>query len=531
MRCLFGFMCVLALGVMPMVGCGETGDPGGNGGSAGVGGMGGGGTGGTDLCQGVDCDDGNECTEDLCADGMCEYAPIENGTACEESNECTLGMCASGACDVTPVQDGAACGDEAGTCQQGSCRMACDEQGIRDAIAAGGGPYTFDCDGPQTVVTAETIEIDNNVILDGEGKLTVDGDDDHRVLSVAESASAELRGVTVTRGFVDQHGSRGGAGILSLGSLTLVNSRVTGNNAESGDGGGIYYFGSVWTPRTITNSTVSGNSTTGHGGGIYGISLTLTNTTVSGNSSIGHGGGISSWRTTLTNSTVSGNISTRLLGGGIFSEHTTLTDSTVSGNSGGGIHSFRTTLTNSTVSGNIGRGIDAGSSGELLTLTNSTVSGNSDGSFRVTNLGDDGPEPVTVSLTNSTVLGDIIRSSYSDIFVANNTVFVGVCSPSGSISGSVLSLGYNIEGPGDTCGFDQETDQLNVSADDLKLAPLQDNGGPTETHAFGDGSVAIDVFPEAVCVDAYGEPLTTDQRGEPRPGDTMCDVGAFEVQP
>ncbi len=25
--------------------------------------------------------------------------------------------------------------------------------------------------------------------------------------------------------------------------------------------------------------------------------------------------------------------------------------------------------------------------------------------------------------------------------------------------------------------------------------------------------------------------VTTDQHGEPRPGGTMCDVGAFEVQP
>ena len=45
--------------------------------------------------------------------------------------------------------------------------------------------------------------------------------------------------------------------------------------------------------------------------------------------------------------------------------------------------------------------------------------------------------------------------------------------------------------------------------------------------------VAIDAIPEAECVDANGEPLTADQRGEPQPetGGTMCDVGAFEVQP
>jgi hypothetical protein len=60
-----------------------------------------------------------------------------------------------------------------------------------------------------------------------------------------------------------------------------------------------------------------------------------------------------------------------------------------------------------------------------------------------------------------------------------------------------------------------------------------DVGEPTETHALGDGSVAIDVIPEEDCVDADGARLTTDQRGEPRPetGGTMCDVGAFEAQP
>ena len=98
---------------------------------------------------------------------------------------------------------------------------------------------------------------------------------------------------------------------------------------------------------------------------------------------------------------------------------------------------------------------------------------------------------------------------------------------------SIVSHGYNIESPGDTCGFDQAGDQSGVTAEQLNLGPLQDNGGPTMTHALDEGSVAIDEIPEADCVDADGEPLTTDQRGEPRPetGGTMCDVGAFEVQP
>ena len=95
-----------------------------------------------------------------------------------------------------------------------------------------------------------------------------------------------------------------------------------------------------------------------------------------------------------------------------------------------------------------------------------------------------------------------------------------------------ISEGHNIESPGNTCGFDQEGDQVNVTEAQLNLGPLADNDGPTMTHKPGDGefgedSVAIDKIPEAVCE------VTTDQRGEPRPAgaESKCDVGSGEVQP
>ena len=56
---------------------------------------------------------------------------------------------------------------------------------IRSAVAAGGGPYTFNCDGLQTVVTTAEIVIKRDVALDGEDKLTIDGNDSHRVLRIA----------------------------------------------------------------------------------------------------------------------------------------------------------------------------------------------------------------------------------------------------------------------------------------------------------------------------------------------------------
>jgi hypothetical protein len=304
--------------------------------------------------------------------------------------------------------------------------LPCTEQGIRNAIAAGGGPYTFACDGPTTVVTEATIDIDNDVILDGEGSLTVDGDEDHGVFLVFRDVAAELRGFTVTKG---------------------------NGCCERGEGGGISNGGTL----TLTHSTVSGNFSD-VGGISNGGTLTLTHSTVSGNRG-GYGGGIFNYGTlTLTNSTLSGN--TAVFGGAIF----------IGGGTGG-----------------------------TATLTNCTVSGNS---------AEDGGAfwGGTVTLTNTLVDGEC---------------------------GGATSGGGNLESPRDTCGFDQPTDQVNISAEDLKLGPLADNGGPTMTHALGTGSVAIDQIPEGDCVDADGQPLTTDQRGEPRPetGGTLCDVGAFEVQP
>ena len=251
------------------------------------------------LCEGVECDDGNVCTGDACnpATGACEHVPVADGTACDESNECTTGMCANGECDTTPVQEGTACGNGAGTCQLGICsQVSCTEQGIRDAIAAGGGPYTFKCAGPQTVVTAAEIVIDNDVILDGEGNLTVDGDDDHLVFAVNEGVVAELTGFTVTRGRTEvgpPFFRHFGGCISNEGTLALTNCTVTRCTAAesitpdlSNNGGGIGSQG----PLTLTNCIVSENSAEFAGGGIWGGPLTLTDSIVSGNSARAGGG-------------------------------------------------------------------------------------------------------------------------------------------------------------------------------------------------------------------------------------------------
>jgi hypothetical protein len=310
----------------------------------------------------------------------------------------------------------------------------------------------------------------------------------HSVFSVVSDTTAELRGMTITGGR-----AYAGGGIHNgiNATLTLTNSTVSGNTADE-VGGGIYNSGAL----TLTNSTVSGNTAaneSGHGGGIRNggtATLTLTNSTVSGNAAgySGDGGGIRNVGTaTLTNSTVSGNAAK--YGGGIINRRTatlTLTNSTVSGNSAGMGRAFY-------------------NSG-VLTLTNSTVSG---------------------SMAN----GTFYTIYNSDALTVTNTVFDGDCY--NQTDGTITSRGYNIEIPGNTCGFDQLTDRPETTAAELNLGELADNGGPTKTHSLRtepEASVAIDWIPADECV------VDTDQRGEPRPvailgAGPMCDVGAFERQP
>ncbi len=68
--------------------------------------------------------------------------------------------------------------------------------------------------------------------------------------------------------------------------------------------------------------------------------------------------------------------------------------------------------------------------------------------------------------------------------------------------------------------------------DIASLGALQDNSGPTWTHALLAGSNAIDGdnLLSMACSDGNGA-LVTDQRGRPRIVGAQCDVGAFEYSP
>ena len=204
----------------------------------------------------------------------------------------------------------------------------------------------------------------------------------------------------------------------------------------------------------------------------------------------------------------------------------TLINSTVSGNStglesdGGGIYNDYTgnvTLINSTVSGNEADNKGGGiyNSDGTLTLINSTVSNNEARSYG--------------GIANEVYFKDAGVFMINTI-VAQNTATEG---PDCGFYGPLTSQGYNLIGNGRDCDFIAASGDLvgtDESPIDPLLGPLQDNGGPTETHTLLEGSPAIDAIPVADCNDNLGEPVTTDQRGFARPQGTACDIGSFELE-
>jgi hypothetical protein len=90
--------------------------------------------------------------------------------------------------------------------------------------------------------------------------------------------------------------------------------------------------------------------------------------------------------------------------------------------------------------------------------------------------------------------------------------------------GSITSGGYNISSDDGGGYLSGPGDQINT---DPMLGPLQDNGGPTFTHALLPGSPAINAGDPN-----FVPPPYYDQRGPgfDRVRSNRIDVGAFEVQ-
>ncbi len=451
----------------------------------------------------------------------------------------TLGLATSSAVMAAdwyvavPGDDTNACDSLASPCR--NIQAAVNKAASGDTIHVEAGNYV------------ETVTISEDLTVQGDGAQTtiVNGEAADSVFTISSGTAVTLSGLRITNGTA---GSGGGVFSETNTDLTLADSIVTGNSADSSSGGGGIFVDDD-SSLTVVGSTVSDNTTVGSGGGIMigESTFSLTESVVSGNTATRFGGGMNldDSTGTLNRVTISGNSAGD--GGAIyhfFKGRLTLTESTVIGNTadafGGGLWlcTEETLIERSTLRSNIADRDGGGIFMECgpVTLVNSTISrnkgtsefpGGSDGGG-VFNAGND---PVT--LINSTLtrnMADRGGGLSFQHYVLRNTILAGNIAATAPDCTELTSEGFNLIGSTSGCDVEGDTTGNIIGVDPL-LGPLQDNGGPTETHALLPGSPAIDAGnPVLGCTDADDAPLTTDQRGEKRPVRKECDIGAYERQ-
>lgn len=363
-------------------------------------------------------------------------------------------------------------------------------------------------------------------------------------------------------------GGPGGA-IYNAGAMVVVDSKVIGNKAGNGadgqitvqltfggvggDGGGFFNRGTL----SLTDVTISGN-TAGNGG----AGQTPSFSEVGGDGGdAGFGGGINSAQGTLV---VSGCL---LFGNAAGAGGPGATGGPGStggmgglGGSGGGIQCGGTSslvLNDSTITGNSGGAGGAGGDGgapqdgiggdggdasqggsgaglsfgiNVATLTNDTISSNVPGPggrggratsvFNVSGLDRDPGVGAGIAIINYSPGGDVtIYNTICDgIFGALDAALASGQQPSSN----------NLIGTGGSGGLTNGTHGNIVGVADLKLGPLGNYGGATQTLSLLAGSRALDAGSDSL---ASAAGLTTDQRGFSRVFNNTVDIGAFEAQP
>src|ERR1051326_5159806 len=211
---------------------------------------------------------------------------------------------------------------------------------------------------------------------------------------------------------------------------------------------------------------------------------------------------------TIMNCSISGN--TAGLGAGIFNGGAlTIINSTLTGNMASeGAATYNSgsgnlMISNSTLSGNVASSTGGGCFNlAALQITNSTLSDNSAPSLGggILNFG-------------ALVIGNsILKRGGSGVNIYTNG------------GGTVTSLGYNLSSDDAGGSLAGPGDQVLT---DPMLGPLQDNGGPTLTHALLPGSPAMNLGDPS-----FTPPPSFDQRGSgfSRVVNGRIDKGSFEVQ-
>jgi hypothetical protein len=320
-------------------------------------------------------------------------------------------------------------------------------------------------------LTSGELLVNNNITISGPGaaSLAVNGNAKSRVFHIASGKT------------------------VSIFALTIINGRTFGSYPDNEGGGVLNQYATV----TLNNCTISANVAENQGGGICNDGtggaaiMAITNCTVSNNSAY-YGAGICN--------------DGRMKGATLLQiSSTTLSNNTAGYDAGGILNIADTkgtaTLTNCTISGNSapvhGGGIY---NHAALSVSNTTLSANS------ASLGGGVYNELTVSIENA-----VLNAGTPGTNIFNN-------------GGTVTSRGYNISSDDGAGYLNGPGDQINT---DPLLGPLQDNGGPTLTHALLPGSPAIDTGDPN-----FTPPPLYDQRGPgyDRVRNGRIDIGSYEEQ-
>lgn len=324
-----------------------------------------------------------------------------------------------------------------------------------------------------------------------------------------------------------------GGGISNLLSSLFISNSVVQGNAASGVGGGVYTSNDAATE--VRGSLVSDNIANA-GGGFYTTDnsrLTVRNSRLLGNRATdGHGGGIfqsfAAFHLLVEQSYLAENNAIDS-GGGVYSEGSTeISQSLIANNTagldGGGYYATTpgsdcaatplSLVVNSTFSGNEAFGSGGGVAvySGLTELRHVTIAHNS------------APPQWPGGLLARNNATTCVRLGHTIVAHNGGSADVGA----NNTDQRLVSLGHNVIGAaGNNVDFNLElnlpSDQTNVA--DAGLSPLADNGGPTKTHALLEGSPAIGAGNPAICAAAPTNGL--DQRGYAR-GAAACDSGAYE---
>jgi len=447
-------------------------------------------------------------------------------------------------------------------------------EGLDETFEPGSGPEEAPVVNNEPDAAVGDLDITESLIIEGAGSgLTriewgeeaMTGDRILHIYDPTEDVFADIRGLTVANGLLvsvplgegppsdfgdeptEWQGMRAGAGIAMgpAAGVSVFDPNLEGQEHSSGRGGsqkpddpGEESGGSY--ALTLSDVQITGNTTDGDGGGLYNAGpITASEIVVTNNQCGKNGGGIyNEGDSVIEDSTIADNVGEG--GGGIFATGNPATSlqirrSTLSGNTaiGGGALSARVVevnITNSTISGNSGSDVGGGVyANGVVTLVNCSLVDNI--AVGAEQFGGAGVNVFNSGSVSVTMVNTLLSGNSAGAEEGSREANCGCTgNQQNCVSGmnrKIETLGYNLADD-ETCNLDGTGDLDDVA--DVGIGPLEDNEGPTLTHALLEGSPAIDAGDNDACPN-------NDQRGSIRPADGdedgtfVCDIGAFELFP